>query len=148
MSVRTPVTLLLLSLLSGAAWATTIYTWVDEKGVTHYSEQPPTEAEAKSQTLSSEKIEPGKVGFEAPKVRERKPEMSDDEKKAAILKIQDEQKAKEVCEQAKRNLDVLTNFARIRHTKEGSDEPSVMTEEEKEQVTKEARKQVELYCKE
>ncbi|QSX29201.1 DUF4124 domain-containing protein [Shewanella cyperi] len=148
MFARTPIALLLLSMLSGATWATTIYTWVDEKGVTHYSEQPPTEEQTGAKTLYSEDIEPGKVGSVAPKARERKPEMTEDEKKAAILKIQNEEKAKEVCEDAKRRLDILTSYARIRQTKEGSDEPVVLSEEEKQQATAETRKTIELYCKE
>src|SRR2546430_12354695 len=43
----TPVTLLPLALWvsSGAAVATTVYKWVDEQGVTHYSDQPHPQAQ-------------------------------------------------------------------------------------------------------
>jgi Domain of unknown function (DUF4124) len=44
-SIRVTLLPLTLSLLSSAAFATTVYKWVDEQGVTHYSDQPHPQAQ-------------------------------------------------------------------------------------------------------
>lgn len=48
-------TALCLLALSSAASATTLYKWVDERGVTHYSDQPPA-ASAKRQPIAENRV--------------------------------------------------------------------------------------------
>src|SRR5882724_2041421 len=60
----TPVTLLPLALwlLAGAAMATTVYKWVDEQGVTHYSDQPHPQAQViEVQSVQSVRSSPAPV---------------------------------------------------------------------------------------
>lgn len=53
--------------------ATVIYKWVDEHGVTHYSQQNPENVidQSKSTKLNSEDIEPKAIGALAPTAREK-----------------------------------------------------------------------------
>ena len=55
-----------LGLFIGPVSAGVIYTWVDENGVTHYSQQAPQQENIKAEKLYSEDLEQAKVGFIAP----------------------------------------------------------------------------------
>src|SRR5690349_1635864 len=44
-SIRVTLLPLTFALVSGVAFATTVYKWVDEQGVTHYSDQPHPQAQ-------------------------------------------------------------------------------------------------------
>ena len=73
-----------LALLTQPVLAGAIYIWVDKNGVTHYSQQPPTQ-EQQAQQLNSNDLEPSKIGYIAPVKKEAPPEMSESEKSAALI---------------------------------------------------------------
>ena len=135
-----------LMLLTQPVLAGVIYTWVDENGVTHYSQQPPEQDHPKTQQLYSEDIEPGKVGYIAPVKNEAPPKMSEPEKSAALIKAQDTKQAEAICENAKHNLDVLTTHTKLTRQAEGNKEPVAMTEEERQTAISENQQRIKLFC--
>lgn len=135
-----------LMLLTHPVLAGVIYTWVDENGVTHYSQQPPEQDHPKTQQLYSEDIEPGKVGYIAPVKNEEPPKMSEPEKSTALIKAQDTKQAEAICENAKHNLDVLTTHTKLTRQAEGNKEPVAMTEEERQAAISENQQRIKLFC--
>lgn len=147
MGTRYQVLLVSLLLASGMAGASTIYKWVDKNGVTHYSEQPPAE-DAQAQTLDAKKIEPKRIGFDSPKVTTKQDaEASEEQKNADLIRQQNAQQADAICEQAKQNLEVLSNFNRVTKTDPTTNEPVVMSDDDREAALADSKKRVELFCK-
>ncbi|MBT1444619.1 DUF4124 domain-containing protein [Shewanella sp. JM162201] len=139
-----------LSLLLGSNMvaATTIYKWVDENGVTHYTEQPP-EKDGKAQVIKAADIEQKRIGFESPKPQAKADEpQTDEQKNADLIRQQNAEQADAICEQAKQNQEVLENFNRVTRKDAGTNEPVVMTDEEREAALADSKKRVELFCKE
>ncbi|QBF83685.1 DUF4124 domain-containing protein [Shewanella maritima] len=127
------------------ASAAVIYTWVDDKGVVHYSEQPPKGVNATK--IYSEDIEPAKAGYIAPKKREQVQKQSELEKSAAIINATDKEQAKELCESAKHSLSVLKSYNRLTRKNEKTGEMEQMTAEQKTQAINENEQRVKLFCK-
>lgn len=133
-------------LLTRPVLAAVIYTWVDENGVTHYSQQPPTLDPQKAQQLYSEAIEPGKIGYIAPMKKAAPAEMSESEKSAALIKEKDAKQAQSICENAKHNLAVLTTHTKLTRQLEGNKEPVAMTEEERQAAITANQQRITLFC--
>ena len=138
------ISAILVILYSPLGFATDIYTWVDDNGVTHYSQQPPAGKQAK--TLNSQAIEPGKIGTVAPVQREEKPELSNAEQDAAAIKARDQAQAQKLCDSAKFNLDVLQTHTRLQRKDDKTGEPVRMTEEERQTAIKEQQERIRLFC--
>ncbi|HET19113.1 MAG TPA: DUF4124 domain-containing protein [Chromatiales bacterium] len=133
---------LLLAALSAPSQAA-IYKWVDEKGVTHFTEQPPASGQG-------EKVQPrvyapatpaapsaGKDTEAAePKVEQAAPK--------SVLTVPPEQMA-EQCQQARQRLLQLESSPRILYRGEDG-EMTRATEEERQRMMDEERKRIELYC--
>lgn len=88
-------------LIANSALATKIYKWVDEQGISHFSEHPPKDVKA---TLVKPKIghsEP--VTYEVPKSPPSEPTQQSSGKKNP-----------ERCEAARSNLQILQNFGRVK----------------------------------
>ncbi|MCH1929812.1 DUF4124 domain-containing protein [Shewanella sp. A25] len=134
-----------LALLSQPVVAGTIYTWVDENGVTHYSQQPPEQDLQKSKTLQSSELEPVKVGSVAPQ-KVAAPEMTESEKNAALIKEKDAKQAQSICDNAKQNLDVLTTHTKLTRQDGKDKEPVAMTEEERQAAIAENQQRIKLFC--
>lgn len=136
-----------LCLLGQPVIAGVIYTWVDEQGVTHYSQQPPEQEQQKANQLYSEDIEPAKVGYVAPTKKEQPQEVSELEKSAALIKEKDAKQAQSICENAKHNLDVLTTHNQlIRQSEDPTKEPEAMTEEERQAAIAQQQERIKLFC--
>lgn len=134
-----------LVLLTQPVLAGAIYTWIDKNGVTHYSQQPPTQ-EQQAQQLNSNDLEPSKIGYIAPVKKEAPPEMSESEKSAALIKEKDAKQAEAICENAKHNLDVLTTHTKLTRQEDGNKEPVAMTEEERQAAITENQQRIKLFC--
>ena len=105
--------LLALLLLPFAAAAQTMYKWVDEKGVTHFSESPPPDGKAA-------KIEVKPVGNEAPRSDEWKQRDLESRQRRAAKEATDSEVQKREqqmrgtrCGTARRELDGLKNARRF-----------------------------------
>ncbi|QIR15513.1 DUF4124 domain-containing protein [Shewanella aestuarii] len=131
--------------LMSSSLAATIYTWVDEDGVAHYSHQMPKGVDAK--LISSEEIEPGKIGTKSPikRVETKTPE-DDLAKSAKLIKEKDTAQAKSICDSAKHSLDLLNSYNRLSRKDEKTGEQVTMTEEEKIAARAENEKRIKLFC--
>ncbi|MEE2029303.1 hypothetical protein DIKCMJMK_03186 [Shewanella oneidensis] len=135
-----------MALLTPSVLASVIYTWVDENGVTHYSQQPPTQEQQKAQQLYSEDLEPSKIGYVAPVKTAAPAEISESEKSAALIKEKDAKQAQAICENAKHNLDVLMTHTKLTRQEEGNNDPVAMTEEERLAAITENQQRITLFC--
>ncbi len=141
---RTIITATLLLVLSATAMAGQIYTWVDKQGITHFSEQPPSDQPSSTRTTT------------APAPRLPTPEKlppvqsSDPEQKAIERKVKhdiaiQEAKRREYCETVRTNLAQLENSTRLRAQING--EMRRLTEEERQARIAEAKKAIESSCR-
>lgn len=108
--------LLALLLLPLAAAAQTMYKWVDEKGVTHFSESPPPDGKA-----AKIEVKPG--GNEAPRSDDWKQrDLESRQRRAAKEAVDSEAQKREQqlraprCSEARRQLDGLKNSRRMYRT--------------------------------
>ncbi|MDO6617870.1 DUF4124 domain-containing protein [Shewanella sp. 6_MG-2023] len=130
------------------AQATVIYSWVDENGIKHYSQQPPTDVN--SDKLYSEDIEPAQVGYlpvltnASTGVNTNKP--SDAEKNAESIKANDAKQAASICENAKHSLNVLSTYQRLHRKDPTTGETVQVTEEERLAQLETNEERVKLFC--
>jgi hypothetical protein len=137
--------LLALLLLAFAAAAQTMYKWVDEKGVTHFSESPPPDGNAA-------KIEVKPVGNEAPrgddwKQRDLESRQRRAAKEAADSEVQkrEQQVRAPRCSEARRQLDGLKNSRRIYRT-DAKGERVYVEDTERPALIERWEQEVRKYC--
>lgn len=136
-----------LSLFIGPVSAGVIYTWVDENGVTHYSQQAPQQESIKTSKLYSEDLEQAKVGFIAPiKKVEPTSKANELEKSAALIKEKDTKQANSICESAKHNLEILTTHTKLIRQTSDSGESVAMTEEDRQASIAQQQERIKLFC--
>lgn len=135
---------LLLTLIPSLS-ATVIHKWIDENGVTHYSQQPP--ANTNSSKIYSEDLEQQPIGFIQPKVREHAaPLQSEDEKNAEAIKKKNSKQASAICESAKQNLHLLSSHSRLKSKDEKTGELISMKEEDRQQEINTQQERIKLFC--
>lgn len=133
---------MLLAALSAPSQAA-IYKWVDEKGVTHFTEQPPASGQG-------EEVQP-RVYAPAPSATPpageavEKPEpKAEPVAPKSVMTIPPEQMA-EQCQQARQRLMKLESSPRILYR--GEDGEMIRApEEERQRMMDDERKRIELYC--
>lgn len=151
---------LLLVFFQPSAWGTEIYTWVDAKKVTHFSQFPPTgqsaskipldyqpaksttEAKAQMEALRKElpSAAPGVVqasdsSVETTKAPKQTLQQTKEEKAAIALR----------CEKAKQELAFLQTPSTPEVT-DSAGNPRLLTQTEKKQRLQAAAAQIEMYC--
>lgn len=145
---------LLATLLSMPAMlqAKEFYKWVDEDGVTHYTQTPPDNPNTKTTKIKASGSVPSSAESAQQRLQQsRESFMKDAEKRAATKGMDDEEKEKyeklkESCDRAKNNLKVISERARIRE--KGKDgEFKVLTDEEKQARIKENQDYIDQNCK-
>lgn len=117
-----------------------VYKWTDEKGLTHYSERPPlgTQTEiVKPEIGRSEPVNYGVPSDEKAKEGTKLEKKVDDEKSA----LKDPAR----CDSARKNLDTLKTYARIK-IKGDDGEYRFLTPDEQKQKADEATKVIEESC--
>lgn len=135
----------LLTGLSAPTLAAQVYKWVDEKGVTHFTAEPPPGQQSEQLNI---KVAPAKAS--APSVETLKETQSkadeqkvlDDKVKADVAK-QNKQRA-EYCQANRENLAQLRNNPRIRVEENG--EQRFLSEEERQERIGNAEKNIGEYC--
>jgi hypothetical protein len=126
------------------------YRWVNEEGVTVYSQTPPAEGEA--EVLRPPPPPPTGAATRTP-VQERLEELeaqrAEQEKKAReqARAEQERQRREANCRAARRNLEALQGPPRRLYATAGG-EFQRFTEEERQARIEEAREQVEVFCEE
>ncbi|MGI2259315.1 DUF4124 domain-containing protein [Shewanella sp. GXUN23E] len=123
-----------------------IYTWVDDKGVRHYSQLPP-EGEVEVTRLSNADLEPQRIGSVAPVRKDDQPATNDPlQQQADTIKAKNAAQAEDICNNAKHNLNVLLSHAQISKPGEKEGEMVMMSDEDKQAAIKENQQRVKLFC--
>ncbi|WP_259649492.1 DUF4124 domain-containing protein [Shewanella sp. MBTL60-007] len=139
---------LAIALSSSPVLANVIYTWVDDKGVTHYSQQPPenTQEQSNPDKLYSEDIEPKQIGTVAPSASVADKAPTDLEKKAAAITQNDKKQAEGICKNAQHSLNVLTTHSKLNKKDAESGKVVAMTEEQRQAAIAEHKQKIKLFC--
>ncbi|SEL72193.1 protein of unknown function [Atopomonas hussainii] len=136
----------LLTGLSAPALAAQVYKWVDEKGVTHFTAEPPPGQQSEQLNI---KIAPAKAS--APSTDALKEAQSkadeqkalDDKVKADVAKENKERA--EYCQANRENLAQLRNNPRVR-VEDDKGEVRVLGEDERQERIANAEKNIGEYC--
>jgi len=127
-------------LMTAGVQAARVYTWVDAEGVTHYSERPPKNVKASAVELKTGHSEPVSYGST---------EQTSTTTEAAPARIQAEaavaRKDPERCEQARKNLEILQNFGRVRIQNEDGTF-RYLTEEDQREKLQETQEIIDETC--
>jgi len=145
---RMIITSSLLLAMSATAMASQVYKWVDEKGVTHFSAQPPQGQQATSVNTATPQPKP--AAAEASKAAPTFESIADPEQAAIDEKVKQEVAAKEAerkkyCADVRTNLAQLENNPRVRVEVDG--EIRRLSEEERQTRITEAQKSISDNCK-
>ncbi|ABI70530.1 DUF4124 domain-containing protein [Shewanella frigidimarina] len=129
---------------SACLYAATIYTWVDDAGVVHYSQQQPLNVDASK--IYSEDVEPAKIGTYTPQKKTAVNAESELETSAKIINEKDKQQAKDICKSAKHSLSVLKTHSKLNQQDKATGETVAMTEEQRQAAIAENTERVRLFC--
>jgi hypothetical protein len=145
---RMIITSSLLLAMSATAMASQVYKWVDEKGVTHFSAQPPQGQQATSVNTATPQPKPAPA--EESKTAPTFESIADPEQAAIDEKVKQEVAAKEAerkkyCADVRTNLAQLENNPRVRVEVDG--EIRRLSEEERQTRITEAQKSISDNCK-
>lgn len=145
---RMIITSSLLLAMSATAMASQVYKWVDAKGVTHFSAQPPQDQQATSVNTATAPPKPAPA--ETPKAAPTFENIADPEQAAIDEKVKKEVAAKEAerkkyCQDVRTNLSQLENNPRIRMEVEG--EVRRLGEKERQERIAAAQKSIAENCK-
>lgn len=127
-----------------------LYKWVDENGVTQYTQTPPPKGDfSHVKPPPKPAVDPQKAHSE---MEERLKAFKDRRDEVAKGKAESDKKAAEKaeksakCEKARKNLTFLQTHARVRETaKDGS--ATLLGEEKRQERIKQANEAIKEYCK-
>ncbi|WP_237524044.1 DUF4124 domain-containing protein [Shewanella sp. KX20019] len=137
--------LLIASLFSSNLYASEIYTWVDEDGVTHFTQEPPEQQNAEK--MYSEDIKPGKIGSVSPTNSSKLAEAPTELERAALaINESDKAQAKSICESAKHSLSVLTSHSKLNKRSKETGKTVAMTEGQRQATIAEQKERISLFC--
>ncbi|WP_397377348.1 DUF4124 domain-containing protein [Pseudomonas sp.] len=144
---RMIITSSLLLAISATAMAGQVYKWVDDKGVTHFSAQPPQGQEAS--TINTALPVPKPAPAETTKPAPTFESIANPEQAAIDAKVKQDVVAKEAerkkyCEEVRTNLAQLQNNPRLRMEVEG--EVRRLSEEERQARIAETQKSITDNC--
>ena len=130
-----------------SASAQTMYKWVDEKGVTHFSEIPPPDGVKGAAKIEVRPASPDKAPVDNWKQREMesKQRRAVESNQQEAARKQEEQQRVRKCRQAQRDADLLTNSQRIFHLNDKG-ERVYMEESQRAAELAEARREIARSC--
>ncbi len=121
-----------------------MYQWVDEKGVTHYTQTPPLDKPYK--VIKGIDSSPSSSSYRSHSQIQPRATQPAAQPAAPRTEVERYQAArKKNCELARRNLNTLTTVARIRITGDDGEE-RLLTDEEKVDKIKLSQQQVKNFC--
>lgn len=140
------IAILLASLCgASAAIAKTYYKWVDDSGVTHYSEQKPFDRPSEEVVIKggrqSSVEQPSQPPAATRPTTQTSPSTSGDTTASDASGSKDSQ----LCQDARKNMDTLKNYARVRF-EDANGQLRYMEEEEKQQKIVEIQKVIDEAC--
>jgi hypothetical protein len=129
------------------AAAQKMYKWVDEKGVTHFSENPPPDGNPSAKQIEVKPIQSDRPYSESWKqkeaeARERRAKQGLAEEQS---NKQEAQQRAQKCRQAQKTVDTMTHYARVFRLNEKG-ERVWMEENEKSAELADAKRDVAKYC--
>ncbi|MGK7296430.1 MAG: DUF4124 domain-containing protein [Candidatus Wenzhouxiangella sp. M2_3B_020] len=144
-----PLMLLMLAAVAvEPAEARTYYKWVDDKGTTHFTAEPPNDRDydvisTTGQRLGNRAFEPANPSSrEAPPEPEPAPQLP----REAELSADERERLAAQCEQARQNLQVLQTRSRI-VVEEDDGTQRVAGEEDRQRLIDEAQALIREYCR-
>ncbi len=134
--------LILVLFIAGNSFAAGIQKWSDEKGLIHYGDNPPAQAETESIRISRPPSDPGKPlprfsseeTEDTPPTGQQKPAETSDEE------------AKALCEKARKDLTIIQRSTRLRE-KSGDGSIRYLNKEEIEARRIQTEEDIEHFCK-
>ncbi|MFY8349965.1 DUF4124 domain-containing protein [Pseudoalteromonas sp. SSM20] len=114
----------------------TVYSWVDEKGVAHFSYVEPSQ---KNGVRSFELKDHSSFGAEKRKLDGEQETATDDKIDPLLSRKQ------EYCDNAKHNLSVLENYAQVTQVDDKGQEITI-SGDEKEKYKKQAKQRIKAFC--
>lgn len=130
-----------------AASAQTMYKWVDEKGVTHFSETPPPDGNKGVTKIEVKPIAPDKPASD--NWREREQEAKQRRAKQGLeqegARKQEESQRAQRCRAAQRKADTMKNYARVFRL-DDKGERVWLEERERASQLDEANQEIAKYC--
>lgn len=144
--MRNTLIAIALSMICSHAMAEKLYKWVDENGVTQFSQQPPASDQYERMNVTA----PPKLGSNMAPAATAAPSESDTqngETDAAVKKAEREQQAQREaqCAKLREDLTTLENNPRLGRTNDAG-EMERIGEEERQAMIAKAREDLATYC--
>ena len=149
-ATRLPWWLAISFLLAAPPASAEVYKWVDEKGVTHYSETPPPGR--KSGALPIKPAPPAEAVPSAKTWREQEGDLLErqlrqQQREEKEKKVREEQEANiDRCQAARQRLEMYQTKGRI-FRRDSQGEPVFVEPEERPAIIADITQQIEAYCK-
>ena len=138
LSTLTIAVMLSLAVVASEKTTKVTYKWVDENGITQFTERPPKDRAYEKIIVTSS------GGQEVTEVTaDEASEQANEEVVDPIAEIQAANDRN--CKIARQNMDVLNNISRIRVTEDGQER--ILSPEEKADRIKDTQKQIDTFCK-
>lgn len=137
-----------LSLVCTSAMATQMYRWVDENGVTQFSQQPPAEDQyQRMQVKPAPELGTGSLAPDTDSPGDEQAESTDSAEPAAAAQPTPEQQAKlaEQCDALRANLTTMQNNPRLRRTLEDGTVERIGEDERQAMIAK-AQADLQEHC--
>jgi hypothetical protein len=143
------LSVLALPLLAAAAGNGRVYTWKDANGVTHFSDSPPPASVKSARQITVRGDTPVAAAAQdtgdtpAPPAAEGTPPAG-----TGAAQLTDSPEARQqVCEQARRNADLLEGQQQVSMDVNGDGSNQVLTAEQRQEQLAQARERVAFYCR-
>jgi len=140
------VPILICMLAAPLAFAQQMYKWKDEKGVWHFSENPPPDG-SKADKIEVKPIQPDRAPVDnwKQKEQEARERRAKEGVAAEQTRKQEESQRGARCRAAQRKADTMENYARVFRLNEKG-ERVYMEEKEKASELADARRDISKYC--
>ena len=140
-------------LISSSVYASSIYTWVDEEGETHYGDAPPASVIIEEVSVD---VAPSNPGPPLPRLEASDPESSTPETSTTDSSNPDstqpdsemsDDQAKAICEQARQEIKYLNNAKHRARVRNPDGTSRHITTEERKARREQANQDIEEFCK-
>ncbi|MBV7315963.1 DUF4124 domain-containing protein [Shewanella sp. NIFS-20-20] len=127
--------------------AEVIYTWIDNDGLVHYSQQAPSD-DIQFTKIYNDDIEPAKSGFIAPKQKQlsRQDQQAITEAQALLIKNKDANQARALCESAQHKQQLLTSYSRLTVADPATGEQVELSDTQRKADLAVQQERIRLYC--
>jgi hypothetical protein len=136
-----------LALAVSPAFSQSMYKWVDEKGVTHFSQDPPPDGNKNAQKIEVKTTQPDRPP--ADNWREREMQSKQLRAKKGVeeesARQREEAQRGQACRAAQRKADTMKNYARVFRLDEKG-ERVYYDEKQREAELAEAQREMAKYC--